>query len=77
MANGSFNPAQVIARDRDDWDAKYDRALLYGEVNEPKKAVVAFDSILAKKPGDPEVSKPCHSYPTSQSSMACRLVDQW
>ncbi len=49
-------PVQVIAREKDDLDAKFDRALLYAEVNEPKKAVQAFESILDKRPGDPEVS---------------------
>ncbi len=48
--------AQVVARDRDDLDARFDRAVLYAEVNEPKKAVLAFESILEKRPGDPEVS---------------------
>ena len=51
-----YDSAQVIARDKDDLDAKFDRALLYAEVHEPKKAVLAFENILDKRPGDPEVS---------------------
>lgn len=47
---------QVVARDKDDLDAKYDRALLYAEVNEPKKAVTALEGILTGRPGEPEVS---------------------
>ena len=54
----------MIARDKEDVDAKYDRALLYAEINEPKKAVVGLEAILAKRPGEPEVS---HQRPLQMS----------
>ena len=54
----------MIARDKEDVDAKYDRALLYAEINEPKKAVTGLEAILAKRPGEPEVS---HQRPLQMS----------
>ena len=59
---------QVIARDKDDVDARYDRALLYAEVNEPKKAVIALDGILKGRPGEPEVRFPCNTLSSSEAS---------
>ena len=59
---------QVIARDKDDVDARYDRALLYAEVNEPKKAVIALDGILKGRPGEPEVRLSCNTLSSSEAS---------
>ena len=59
---------QVIARDKDDIDARYDRALLYAEVNEPKKAVIALDGILKGRPGEPEVGLACTTASMSEAS---------
>ena len=58
---------QVIARDKDDVDARYDRALLYAEVEEPKKAVIALDGILKGRPGEPEVGLACSTVSSSAS----------
>jgi tetratricopeptide (TPR) repeat protein len=46
---------QVIARDREDLDARWDRAVLYAEVDEPKKALKEFESINSARQGDTEV----------------------
>ena len=61
---------QVIARDKDDVDARYDRALLYAEVNEPKKAVSALDGILKGRPGEPEVRLACSTVSIPEASPA-------
>lgn len=46
---------QVIARDKEDMDARWDRAVLYAEIGEPRKALAAFEAIAAARPGDAEV----------------------
>ena len=61
---------QVIARDKDDVDARYDRALLYAEVNEPKKAVIALDGILKGRPGEPEVGPACNTVSIAEAAPA-------
>ena len=66
---------QVIARDKDDVDARYDRALLYAEVNEPKKAVIALDGILKGRPGEPEVGLACTTVNMSEASQ--QIVSDW
>jgi hypothetical protein len=45
---------QVIARDRDDLDARWDRAVLYQEVGEHRRALAAFDVIAEARPADGE-----------------------
>jgi hypothetical protein len=55
---------QVIARDKEDLDARWDRAVLYAEINEPRKALDAFETIAAARPGDSEVG-------TSLPLLAC------
>ena len=37
--------------DHDDMDARWDRAVLYAEINEPRKAAEAFEAIAAVRPG--------------------------
>jgi len=44
----------VIARDRDDLDARWDRAVLYQEVGEHRRALAAFDVIAEARPADGE-----------------------
>ena len=51
-------------------DARYDRALLYAEVDEPKKAVTALDGILKGRPGEPEVGLPCNTVSMSGATPA-------
>lgn len=65
----------MIARDKEDVDAKYDRALLYAEINEPKKAVIGLEAILPKRPGEPEVShqRPLQMSPHQSSCQAGQL----
>lgn len=46
---------QVIARDKEDLDARWDRAVLYAQINEPRKALDAFEAIALARPGDSEV----------------------
>lgn len=48
--------AQVIARDKEDVDARWDRAVLYAEIDEPSKALAAFETIAAARQGDGEVT---------------------
>ncbi len=49
---------QVIARDREDMDARWDRAMLFAEIGESKKALAAFEAIAAARPSDSEVWPP-------------------
>ncbi len=44
----------MIARDRDDLDARWDRAVLYQEVGEHRRALAAFDVIAEARPADGE-----------------------
>lgn len=46
---------QVIARDKEDLDARWDRAVLYQEVGEHRRALACFDVIADARPGDGEV----------------------
>lgn len=45
----------MIARDKEDLDARWDRAVLYQEVGEYKRALAAFDVIAEARPADGEV----------------------
>lgn len=46
---------QVIARDRADLDARWDRAVLFAEIDEPRKALKEFETISTARQGDSEV----------------------
>ena len=48
---------QVIRRDRDDIDAKYERALLLAELGENRKALDGLEAVRSARPTDPEVVK--------------------
>ena len=45
----------MIARDKEDLDARWDRAVLYQEVGEHRRALACFDVIADARPGDGEV----------------------
>ena len=45
----------MIARDKEDLDARWDRAVLYQEVHEHRRALTCFDVIAEARPGDGEV----------------------
>ena len=49
--------SQVIKRDRDDIDAKYERALLLAEIQDNRKALESLESVRSARPSDPEVVK--------------------
>jgi len=49
--------SKVVRMDHDDMDARWDRAVLYAEINEPRKAAEAFEAIAAVRPGDADVVK--------------------
>lgn len=48
---------QILRRDREDLDAKYDRALLYADLEDQKKALEGFEQVQAARPDHPEVPK--------------------
>ncbi|KAK9844168.1 hypothetical protein WJX81_006772 [Elliptochloris bilobata] len=48
---------KVIARDKEDLDARWDRAVLYQEVNEHRRALAGFNVIAEARPADGEVVK--------------------
>lgn len=48
---------QVLRRDKDDLDSKYDRALLYAEIEDNKKAIEEFTKLQEVRPDHPEVPK--------------------
>jgi len=48
---------QVLRRDKDDLDSRYDRALLYAEIEDNKKAIEEFTKLQEVRPDHPEVPK--------------------
>ncbi|GAB4822338.1 hypothetical protein N2152v2_009384 [Parachlorella kessleri] len=48
---------QILRRDKDDLDARYDRALLYAELEDDRKAIESFEQVQAIRPDHPEVPK--------------------
>ncbi|KAK9830261.1 hypothetical protein WJX72_010654 [[Myrmecia] bisecta] len=51
LRNGIYCLGKVLARDKDDLDARWDRAVLYTELNQPRKAVEQFELISAAQGG--------------------------
>ncbi|KAL0053282.1 hypothetical protein WJX82_003692 [Trebouxia sp. C0006] len=47
----------AINRDKNDLDAKWDKAVLHSEIDEPRKALKAFKQLATVRPGDPEIAK--------------------
>ncbi|DBA78961.1 TPA: hypothetical protein ACH3X1_008835 [Trebouxia sp. C0004] len=47
----------AINRDKNDLDAKWDKAVLHSEIDEPRKALKAFQQLATVRPGDPEIAK--------------------
>lgn len=49
---------QFLSKERDDFEARFTRAQLYGLIREGWKAKGQFHHLLEKEPGHPEVSQP-------------------
>lgn len=48
---------RVLRQDKKDVDAKWDRAVLYAEIQETRQAVKEFELLAVIRTGDPEVPK--------------------
>ncbi len=48
---------KVVQRAREDLDAQWDRAVLYAEIGETRRALDQFEAISKARLGDPEVPK--------------------
>jgi predicted Zn-dependent protease len=68
--------SQVIKRDREDVDARYERALLLAELSEHRKALEGLEAVRQARPADPEVAKHVARlyYRTSQHDKAAESL---
>ncbi|KAK9787253.1 hypothetical protein WJX73_002044, partial [Symbiochloris irregularis] len=69
---------RVVVRDKDDMDAKWDRAMLLSRLNQPRKAIQALEHISELQPQDGEVSKMLARlhYRLGDSSAAQRILQE-
>ena len=71
--------AQVTKRDKDDADARYDRAMLLSQLGQQKKAVELLETVRTARPEHPEVVKQLSRlyYHTSQPEKAVDILKSY
>lgn len=70
---------KVVQRARDDLDAQWDRAVLYAEIGETRRALDQFEAIGKARLGDPEVPKMQARllHRMNQPDKAIELLERW